>query len=679
MKKGEFMENVDKTEWDIQGTELKRYLGRSEEIVIPHGVQFIDKYAFNDYRRYGYPIKKLTIPGTVEVIPPRFFKNLPIEELVLGEGVIHIGELAFCNSKIKKLTLPSTTKCIQKFAFSDCDLTELVLNEGIEEIGSSAFYANPLTKIVFPKTLTKINLDAFYSPGKVTTSDIVCHSSHIDDNIHCSVNKTTCNLLVIVDQDFNYMEVYNFIQDIKEKRLSVSVKKITFIGYKNAFNLFILRSLARSAGIEIEMIKKMDENLKGRITKSQDQSMEKEEPFFHSGDKEIDDLVNGIKEKSDILGENLRQDILSQVKHLIEQYQKDLEELRPRLDIENQAMVTLKNAQTPRALRLGLISELQKINMNFIDLDHNIYLKEKIEKYKEMLEDDSTTQKKEQVESTEDKIQEMKYYASVLGLSHIHSEILSILIEIENSLLVSSQNSLVFSGSITTPEQELTRRVDQLYQRLRDAYIFYQSLRGENNTSLGNDMKDLNTIINFLDIESKKDYQERLDDIKNKYMEEVKDLKIDSDSELEVRKELVPVLEDLSELVPDMKEKKGILDDISEAKRIIAGESENILGAITSTTKDIMSLLADDTLDKKTKKTVKKSLLQILDNSYDQIINHTFQMEEKRNSVVENLNWSSKATLKILSEMHGIETFIEKSIDYNQEVGDFTSGFGKGA
>ena len=29
--------------------------------------------------------------------------------------------------------------------------------------------------------------------------------------------------------------------------------------------------------------------------------------------------------------------------------------------------------------------------------------------------------------------------------------------------------------------------------------------------------------------------------------------------------------------------------------------------------------------------------------------------------------------------MQGIQNFIEESIDYNQEVGNLTSGFGKGA
>lgn len=666
----------------IVDNQLNGYLGTGQELVIPNGVKSVNYDTFRRSVKDRSSFKKVVIPKTLKSIPDLLFSNKTIDELVLERGVEHIGAGAFHTSYLEKLVVPSTVKCIDEGAFCYCNLKEVVLHEGIQELGDHSFGGNPLSLFIFPESLSIMNLDAL-NPGPLlgsrTDTDVVCYFNQID-KIKCE-EELNCNLSVIVDDDFNFGKAYTFLENIKNKQHNANIRKITLIGYNNTFYFMMLKQVSKFLGveIEIEMVEEMDEDLKERIAKSRDQSLEKEEPFFHSGDQEIDDLVNEIKEKSDILEENLRQDILSQVEHLIEQYQKDLEGLRPKLDIEEKAMVTLKNAQTPKALRLELISRLQKINMNFIDLDQNIYLKQKIEKYKEMVEDDSTFEKKEQVETMEDKIQEMKYYASAMGLSHIHSEILNIFTEIENSLLASSQNSLVFNENITTPEQELTRRVDQLYQKLRDAYIFYQSLRGENTTSLGNDMKDLNTIINFLDTESKKDYQERLDGIQNKYMEEVKSLKIDSDSELEVRKELVPILEGLSELVPDMKEKKGILDDISEAKRIIAGESENILGAITSTTKDIMSLLADDTLDKKTKKTVKKSLLQILDNSYDQIINHTFQIEENENSVGENLDWSSKATLQVLSEMQGIQNFIEESIDYNQEVGNLTSGFGKGA
>ncbi|MDE5587423.1 MAG: leucine-rich repeat domain-containing protein, partial [Bacilli bacterium] len=364
------MKNVDKREWDIKGTRLERYLGASEEIVIPNGVESIDKYAFNDYRRnHHYPIKKLTIPGTVKIIPVKLFKNFPIEELVLEEGIVYIDKYAFTRSKIKKLTLPSTIKRIDDYAFCDCDLTELILNEGIEEIGSSAFLGNQLTRIVFPKTLPRICLNTFHSEGKVTNLDIVCHFSHIDDNIYGPNYPITCNLFVIVDNDFNYFVFYDFIRDIKRKKLAnMDIKKITLIGYTD----LISKVPVANAGIELEMKDKNEIVIKELLGAKTEK---KEIVDSNSRDAEIDELVNGIKEKSNILEEGLKASIIAKVDDLVKKYQKDLEGLKPKLETENK--IVLGIYQTPQSLRTKLITDLETINMNFISLDANFYLKEK--------------------------------------------------------------------------------------------------------------------------------------------------------------------------------------------------------------------------------------------------------------------------------------------------------------
>ena len=664
MKNGDVMENVDKMEWEIKGTRLERYWGISEEIVIPNGVESIDKYAFNDYRRNHYPIKKLTIPGTVKEISDDLFKKMPIEELVLEEGVAYIGSSAFSHSKIKKLTLPSTMKRIGDFAFCDCDLTELILNEEIEEIFFDAFVGNQLTRIVFPKTLPKIQLDNF-SFSREEPVDVVCHFRHIG-NINTFFNNRdypiTCNFSVIVDNDFNYFAFFDFIRDIKRKKMGMDVKKITLIGYEG----LIPKVFVANAGIEIEMIEDKNGLVKKELLGTKTEK--KEIVDSNSRDQEIDELVNGIKEKSNILEESLKTNVLSKVDDLVKKYHEDLESLRPKLEKENN--ITLRMNQTPQSLRINLISELLKIRTNFIDLDTNIYLKEKIKKYKEIVGDDSNVEEQAQVETIEDKIRETKYYASLMNQGNINSEILKILKEIENSLIVPSLDTITLKihTSSNNPEQELTNRLNNLFDKVREAYIFYQSLRGENDTSLGNDIKDLDVIINFLDTESKKDYQERLDSIKNKYFEEVKDLTIENGSELKIRKELAPILEELSKLVPNMKEKRDVLNDISEAKKVVTLESNENLGAITSAVKDIIAQLESNILDETTKDKIMAFLLQTLGDSYESILNNTFSLEEKEDSLEKNLSWGLKATLKILKEIYSVQNFINEMNKYNEDI-----------
>ncbi len=760
------MENVDSKKWEIKGNDLERYFGTDEEIVIPDGVVWINKYAFNEYRRNHYPIKKLTIPGTIPSIPANLFKNMPIEELVLGEGVSSIRESAFqnsgikklklpstvkyiednafthcnfmetelildeglgkidqfafyacsfkkltvsgtkkfipsyflnhasieeliikegvseieysafCSTGIKKLVLPSTIRSIQGSAFANCNLTTLVLNEGLEEIGPNAFSNNPLTTIIFPKTLSEINFDHSFDLGhRDTELEIVCHFRHIDSHIKCQRKRLKCNLTVLIDDDFNYPVAYDFIQDIKEVNVDMKVNRITFIGYIKKFNLSLLKNAAKKAGIEIEMVEDTNGFVRNELVGSK---TKKEEEFdYHSGDLEIDELIDKIKEKSEILEDSVKEGLLEKIEILIQTYQKNLKDLKPTLESESQ--ITLRTYQTPQSLRNQLIVDLQAIDMNFIHLDDNFNLKEKIDQYQKILEDSSIPEAKQQIESMEDKIKQMKYCASVMGNSAIQNEALTILTEIENKLLVPSFDTftLQFPTNFYTFEQELTDRLDQLYEKVQNAYILYQSLNGVVEDSLGEDIQSLEMIINSLDSKNKMEYQEQLHQIRTKYLEQIQSLQVDSESKLQVREDLMPILENLAKLVPNLMGKRDVLNDIDVAKKIILEENKEVLGAITSSVLDTMSLLENNNLDESLKETVKVSMLQILENSYQNIVEDSFVLEEREDSPIKNLDWNLRATIKILKEIYKIQDFVHRTIQYNETIQGFHYESGK--
>lgn len=524
----------------------------------------------------------------------------------------------------------------------------------------------------------------------------------------------------------------------------------------------------------------MEEDLKDDIIESPKEE-ETLQNIDTNQDSEIETLVQEIKEKSHILEDSIRKSVILQVDDLIKKYQSDLEALRPRLGASENS---LKVYQTPQSLRLGLISNLQRINMNFISLDKSIYLKGKIEEYKELVNNDSMIEKQEQVESIEDKIQAIKYYASLMNQENIKDEILKILTEIETRLSVPSLDAITlsFNQSSINHELELESKVDALYQKVKEAYIFYQSLYENNDTPLGSDMKSLTEILYSLDIVNQKAYRERIKQIKDKYLEEVKTLKIERDSERNIREELVPILEDLKELMPNIQERKKVLDDIHEANSTMTGlRKENLTttiewlrlillpvklgdsdeiyinkvdslldkledmtfvsppikeekedeiihlivdirslldhstvnhwansltsnllhglldevilnrltqdsplkeaggkmeGAITSTVRDILALLENPAFDKDVKRQIKISILHILNNSYRHIMNNSFVIEERKDSVTKDLNWSSKAILQILGEFHEIQNFMDETIQYQKEVETLHSEFG---
>ncbi len=148
--------------------------GPFDRIVIPpsvlgidstvfHGVQRIENFVFNatcsesdltydddnengrfsyilNYRRVK-KIGKLTIGGNVKYIPSDLAYNARIEEVVLPNNIVAIGESAFEISTIEKsLVIPSSVKTIYEYAFCSTEIPEITLPETLESVKELAFY-----------------------------------------------------------------------------------------------------------------------------------------------------------------------------------------------------------------------------------------------------------------------------------------------------------------------------------------------------------------------------------------------------------------------------------------------------------------------------------------------------------------------------------------------------------
>lgn len=785
MKKGEVMDTKN-SEFIIKDNRLYQYLGDGYEMVIPEGVESVEMDDFQNSIEYINHFDKVVIPGSLKEIPDKFLRDKAIDELIIQEGVEKIGWSSFHSTWIGTLKLPSTIEKIDSYAFYNCGLEKVNLGPKVKLLMGNCFGYNRFSKFVYPKSLWSVDITAlsptYYSPDEAL--EIVCDFDRIGriSAYQETAPKNPIHFSIIVSNGFSWNQMQLFLDDIKNQLHFLKVQKVTLIGYRNSFYLEKLKKLVSKMrmNIEIEMKKTMEEDLKDDIIESPKEE-ETLQNIDTNQDSEIETLVQEIKEKSHILEDSIRKSVILQVDDLIKKYQSDLEALRPRLGASENS---LKVYQTPQSLRLGLISNLQRINMNFISLDKSIYLKGKIEEYKELVNNDSMIEKQEQVESIEDKIQAIKYYASLMNQENIKDEILKILTEIETRLSVPSLDAITlsFNQSSINHELELESKVDALYQKVKEAYIFYQSLYENNDTPLGSDMKSLTEILYSLDIVNQKAYRERIKQIKDKYLEEVKTLKIERDSERNIREELVPILEDLKELMPNIQERKKVLDDIHEANSTMTGlRKENLTttiewlrlillpvklgdsdeiyinkvdslldkledmtfvsppikeekedeiihlivdirslldhstvnhwansltsnllhglldevilnrltqdsplkeaggkmeGAITSTVRDILALLENPAFDKDVKRQIKISILHILNNSYRHIMNNSFVIEERKDSVTKDLNWSSKAILQILGEFHEIQNFMDETIQYQKEVETLHSEFG---
>lgn len=85
-----------------------------------------------------------------------------ITEIIVPEGVTHIGEYAFTNCYLAKtLSLPDSLKQIGSYAFNFCHgIKEITVPEGVITIGDGAFYRiGELEKLSLPQSLEKVGAE----------------------------------------------------------------------------------------------------------------------------------------------------------------------------------------------------------------------------------------------------------------------------------------------------------------------------------------------------------------------------------------------------------------------------------------------------------------------------------------------------------------------------------------
>ena len=91
------------------------------------------------------------------------FEEKELEEAIITEGYLYIGERAFRNScKLHQVIMPYTIVEIGEQAFEGCNSLRLInLTERLERIGKSAFQNTSLKTIVFPASLYYVGENAF--------------------------------------------------------------------------------------------------------------------------------------------------------------------------------------------------------------------------------------------------------------------------------------------------------------------------------------------------------------------------------------------------------------------------------------------------------------------------------------------------------------------------------------
>ena len=119
---------------------------------------------------WTYDDGRLTISGSGAMADyyessatPWFQQAGHVKELVIGDGVTHIGDKAFAYfGGVTSVWLPDSLKTIGSYAFSDTKLLGIRIPEGVTEIGTRAFQnAGQLAYAVLPESLQSIGIMAF--------------------------------------------------------------------------------------------------------------------------------------------------------------------------------------------------------------------------------------------------------------------------------------------------------------------------------------------------------------------------------------------------------------------------------------------------------------------------------------------------------------------------------------
>lgn len=105
--------------------------------------------------------KKVEIDTRINKIGSGVFANYSLQDLVLGDNILEVGDSAFYKAKINKVTAGKKLEKIGDSAFAGSTLKELANGENISSIGKSAFALSQLRRIRFSNKLKVIHEGAF--------------------------------------------------------------------------------------------------------------------------------------------------------------------------------------------------------------------------------------------------------------------------------------------------------------------------------------------------------------------------------------------------------------------------------------------------------------------------------------------------------------------------------------
>lgn len=126
------------SDFQIEGSTLKKYRGKDKNVSIPDTVQIIGEGAFEEDAN----IELVVVPNSVKQIEPYAFWGCDnLDTVVLGKGLSQVGDYAFTKcTGLQQITIPPTVTSIGIEAFKDCgNLADVTIPPETVNIHETAF------------------------------------------------------------------------------------------------------------------------------------------------------------------------------------------------------------------------------------------------------------------------------------------------------------------------------------------------------------------------------------------------------------------------------------------------------------------------------------------------------------------------------------------------------------
>ena len=213
----------------VEGTVLRKYIGKSKNIKLPDGLTEIPDGTFSPMS-----IESIVIPDSVKIIGRRVFEGCnKLTKVVLPSTIKELGGYCFCDChKLQKIILPSKLKDIQDSMFSECyELDNVVIPAGVKYIEQFAFKnCRKFTSIVIPNGVESIGLSAFANCKNLEYLYIPASVVEIRDAFMGETPFVGCEELTVHCPSGSFAEEYcnshgiDYKIDAKPKKVTVPVE-----------------------------------------------------------------------------------------------------------------------------------------------------------------------------------------------------------------------------------------------------------------------------------------------------------------------------------------------------------------------------------------------------------------------------------------------------------------------